>query len=65
MQIWICEAMPKLGELIGKKIPGNHIPRRFSWSLKDNQKGLSNKQISKVMEDAEVFVWSISLRKIL
>ncbi|KAF4369408.1 hypothetical protein G4B88_029464 [Cannabis sativa] len=25
--IWICEAMPKLGEVVGQRVPGNHIPR--------------------------------------
>ncbi|XP_062087094.1 uncharacterized protein LOC133793859 isoform X2 [Humulus lupulus] len=36
--IWICEAMPKLGDMVGQRIPGNHIPRWLGWKINDKHK---------------------------
>ncbi|PON77602.1 hypothetical protein PanWU01x14_027630 [Parasponia andersonii] len=55
-QAWICEAMPKLGELIGDRIPRNHISRWLGWKINESHKNASISKISKVIRDAEFFV---------
>ncbi|XP_062085609.1 uncharacterized protein LOC133791706 [Humulus lupulus] len=48
-QIWICEAMPKLGEMIGQRIPGNHIPRWIGWKINVKVQNITVARISKLI----------------
>ncbi|XP_062085067.1 uncharacterized protein LOC133791164 [Humulus lupulus] len=54
-QIWICEAMPKLGEMIGQRIPGNHIPRWIGWNINVKVQNITVARISKVIEEDDEF----------
>ncbi|KAM6598121.1 hypothetical protein CsatA_008645 [Cannabis sativa] len=55
--IWICEAMPKLGEMVGQRVPGNHIPRWLGWKINDKHKNVTVTRLSEVIENnTEFFV---------
>ncbi|KAF4398590.1 hypothetical protein G4B88_013679 [Cannabis sativa] len=55
--IWICEAMPKLGEMVGQRVPGNHIPRWLGWKINDKHKNVTVIRLSEVIENnTEFFV---------
>ena len=48
--------MPTLGDMVGQRIPENHIPRWLGWKINDKHK-LTVTRLSKVIEnDVEVFI---------
>ncbi|KAF4356481.1 hypothetical protein G4B88_015315 [Cannabis sativa] len=55
--IWICEAIPKLGEMVGQRVPGNHIPRWLGWKINDKHKNITVTRLLEVIENnIEFFV---------
>ncbi|KAF4358294.1 hypothetical protein F8388_014564 [Cannabis sativa] len=43
--------MPKLGEIVGQRGPGNHISRWLGWKINDKHKNVTITRLSEVIEN--------------